>query len=197
MKKIVIASGNTGKINEFRKILHLWPVTLIPQSTYNVLDIEETGLSFIENALLKARHCSTYTTHPVLADDSGLCIDKLSSRPGIYSSRYGGIKGDNQKNIIKILDELQLINGPFHAHFYCALVLLRGAKDQEPLIATGTLRGEITQKALGQNGLGYDPIFYLPKHNKTLAQLDSIIKNKISHRARALSMLRHMIIKAH
>ena len=195
-KKIVLASNNQGKINEFSMLLKYWNIKVIPQKTFNVPEIEETGLSFVENALLKARHCTKYTKLPVLADDSGLCVDWLSDKPGIYSARYSGNNTSNIENIQKVLRQLN--NIPFHdrkAYLQCVLVFLKDTEDQTPIIASGRLHGHIAEQQSGGNGFGYDSIFFLKKQGTTLAQLDNSVKNVISHRARAVLSCQQQILR--
>ena len=195
-KKVVIASNNQGKINEFSRLFKSWNTELIPQRTLNFSAIEETGLSFVENALLKARHCAKYTELPVLADDSGLCVNWLLDKPGIYSARYSGENADDKKNIDKLLEQLHQV--PFHdrkAYLKCGLVFLKHAKDQNPIIVTGRFDGHINEHQSGYNGFGYDSIFYLEKYGHTLAQLDNDVKDMISHRARAVLRLQQQILQ--
>lgn len=185
MKKIILATGNAGKIAEFRALL---PSTeCIPQNVLGMSDAEETGLSFIENALIKARHASRLSGEPALADDSGLVVPALNGQPGIYSARFAGINASDAENIERLLAKLRLTpTNNRHAFFYCAIALVTHAEDPTPIIATGTLHGIITEAPVGNKGFGYDPIFYLPSHDCTLAELSSVEKNTISHRAKAL-----------
>ncbi len=187
MKTIVFASSNTGKIKEVSEILSPLGFDIIPQSEFNVPDIEETGATFIENAILKARNCAKYTNLPALSDDSGLCVDALTGAPGIYSARYA--KDESISNIDKLLRELQ----PYEnkgAHFVSILCLMRSQDDPEPVIAKGILKGKITLERRGDKGFGYDPVFYLTQYQKTLAEISAHEKNKISHRALALNALK-------
>ena len=195
--KLVLASNNHGKIDEFSILFKSWNIKLVPQQTFNVPEIEETGLSFVENALLKARHCAKYTQLPVLADDSGLCVDWLTDKPGIYSARYSGkdTKRSNAENIKKVLEQLHRV--PFNnrkANLQCVLVFLKDSKDQNPIIASGRLHGYIAEQQAGDKGFGYDSIFYLKERCNTLAQIDNNIKNMISHRARAVLSFQHQIL---
>jgi len=195
-KQIVLASDNLGKINEFSILFRPWNIEVIPQSKFDVPEIEETGLSFVENALLKARHCAQYTKLPILADDSGLCVDWLFDKPGIYSARYSGKHASNTDNIKKVLAQLDRI--PFHdrkAYLQCVLVFLQDAKDQNPIIASGRLHGHIAEQQSGDNGFGYDAIFDLIQYGHTLAQLDDTVKNMISHRARAVLSFQQQILR--
>ena len=196
LKKIVIASGNMGKIKEFNQLLKLWQIQLISQSDLNVPKVKENGCSFIENALLKARNCANYTSLPVIADDSGLCIPFLSGRPGIRSARYSSNHVNNQQNIIKVLDKMNGVSfSDRKAYFFCAIVFLMNLYDAEPIIVTGKLNGFINDEASGKEGFGYDSIFYLPNYNSTLAELKIETKNMMSHRAMAVLSLQQMLLR--
>ncbi len=185
MKKIILATGNAGKIAELRALLS--PIECVPQGMLGIDDAEETGLSFIENALIKARHASRLSGEPALADDSGLVVPALNGQPGIYSARFAGVNASDAENIEHLLGKLRdAQTADRHAFFYCAITLVTHADDPTPIIATGTLHGAITAARAGDKGFGYDPIFYLPSHQCTLAELSSAEKNTISHRARAL-----------
>lgn len=188
MKQLILATSNKGKINELQALLT--PIQCIPQQNLDISDANETGLSFIENAILKARHACRIGGKPALADDSGLVVLALNGEPGIYSARYAGEEAHDQMNIEKLLEKLK--NTPDHerqAYFYCAMALLEHENDPTPLVATGRLDGKITTRLVGSNGFGYDPIFYVPEYNATLAELGSQVKNEISHRARAIKEL--------
>lgn len=188
--KLVLASGNKGKIKEFSEIFSPLAIEIIPQQELAISDAEETGLSFIENAILKARHAAKLSGLPALADDSGIAVDYLGGAPGIYSARFAGKHGDDQANNEKLLQELK--NVPEHergASFHCVLALLRHAEDPVPLVFHGQWRGTILQQAQGDNGFGYDPLFFVPEHQCSSAELDSAIKNQISHRAKAVQQL--------
>lgn len=190
MTKLVLASNNAGKLKEFRAILDPLGMDLHPQAEFDITDADETGLSFIENAIVKARHASELTGMPALADDSGLCVNALGGAPGIYSARFAGTHGNHQANIELLLDKLSNIaDGQRQAHFICTLALVRHAKDPDPLIAIGKWHGHIAHSQHGDGGFGYDPIFVVASHNCTAAELDSAIKNTISHRAIAIQIL--------
>jgi len=194
--KLVLASGNAGKLAEFAQILaEIQPDwELLPQSRFNLKDSEETGLSFIENALLKARYAARMTGLPALADDSGLCVDALEGAPGIHSARYAGEHGNAAANIAKLLDALRDV--PEHqrsAHFCCALVLLRHPHDPEPLIAEGHWHGHILPAPRGEGGFGYDPVFLDPVYGQSAAELAPVLKHQRSHRGRALQVLRRRL----
>ncbi len=186
--KIILATQSRGKILEFTSLLA--PIQCIPQAQLQISEAAETGLSFLENALIKARHASQSSGYPALADDSGLVIDALQGRPGIYSARFAGAKASDAENMQKVLACMQGIDAAQrHAYFYCALVLVRYPNDPTPLVAVGRLDGVIAQTAQGTQGFGYDPIFFLPEQKKMLAELSAVEKNKISHRAQALQRL--------
>lgn len=186
MREIVLASSNKGKIKEFTEIFAQKNIKIIPQTEFNVPDTEETGLSFIENAILKARNCSKHTGLPAIADDSGLEVFSLKGKPGIYSARYSGKHGDDKANIEKLLKNLDGIVSR-GARFVCSLAYVKHDLDPTPVTALGFLNGGISHEPSGDSGFGYDPIFLLPELNKTLAEIPSDYKNKISHRANALN----------
>jgi XTP/dITP diphosphohydrolase len=191
---LVLASGNTGKLAELRQLLDGGRHALRPQSQHGVADVEETGLTFVENALLKARHAAQVSGLPALADDSGLCVDALGGAPGLYSARYGGIHGDAARNIERLLRELEGVDDPARgARFHCVLVVLRHAEDPQPIIAEGSWAGRILRAPRGAGGFGYDPVFLDPENGLTAAELEPAIKNAISHRGRALAALRQRL----
>lgn len=197
-QKIVLASGNKGKLAELQNALNDFDVELIPQGEFNVSDADETGLSFIENAILKARHASEATGLPSLADDSGLEVDALNGEPGIYSARYcslepietSGTDKDNNNNL-KLLRELNGVQSDKRtARFHCVLAFVRHAKDPNPIICQGAWEGRIQNSLDGEGGFGYDPLFFVESENKTAAQLSKEEKNKISHRGQAIQQLK-------
>jgi XTP/dITP diphosphohydrolase len=190
MSKIVLASNNPGKAREIGQLLSGLNMQIVPQSDFNVDEAEETGLTFIENAILKARNAARYTGLPAIADDSGLEVDALRGAPGIYSARFAGANASDQDNVDKLLAELaSLSNAPRTARFQCLMVYLRHADDPTPLICQGTWEGEITTEARGENGFGYDPVFFVPGEGCTAAELDAQRKNSLSHRGQALRCL--------
>lgn len=192
MKELIIASSNVGKIKELSALLA--PIQCIAQTSFGVNDAEEYGLSFIENALIKARHASLMTQKPALADDSGLVVPALNGEPGIYSARFAGVPSNDANNINCLLNKMKdLPLNQRQAYFYCAIALLQHAKDPTPIIATGLFHGCIATEPSGEGGFGYDPIFYIEDYQCTAAQLPSEIKNKISHRAQALKQLRALL----
>lgn len=192
MKEIILATSNKGKIKELSELLS--PIHCIVQTALGISNAEENGLSFIENALIKARHASLCAGKPALADDSGLVIPALNGEPGIYSARYAGIDASDQDNINRLLKNMAHLQGTQReGYFYCAIALVEHAKDPTPIIATGLFKGFICEAPSGENGFGYDPIFYVAEYECTAAQLPATIKNSISHRAKALSQLRLLI----
>jgi len=192
--RLVLASGNAGKLAELRALLADDGIELVAQSELGVDDIEETGLTFVENALLKARHAARITGLPALADDSGLCVDALGGAPGLYSARYAGAQGDAQANIAKLLHALADIPDERRdAHFHAVVVLLRHPEDPQPIIAEGRWPGRILHAPRGARGFGYDPVFLDPQHGASAAELDPALKNRISHRGRALAALRRRL----
>jgi len=190
--KLVLASGNAGKLAELRDLLAGSGVELIAQSELGIGDAEETGSTFVENAILKARHAARASGMAALADDSGLCVDALGGAPGLYSARYAGVHGDNAANNVKLLRELDGVpDAQRAAHFTCVLALLRRADDPDPIIATGRWPGRVLHAPRGEHGFGYDPVF-LPDDGGGLgsAELEPALKNRISHRGQALAMLK-------
>ena len=191
---LVLASGNAGKLVELRELLGDSGLTLHAQSDFGVGDAEETGTTFIENALLKARHAARKTRRAALGDDSGLCVEALGGAPGLYSARYGGVHGDADRNIARLLEEMRGIpRARRGASFYCVLVLLRGADDPHPLIAEGEWRGTILEAPRGTRGFGYDPVFFDPENACSAAELEPTVKSLVSHRGRALAALKQRL----
>ena len=187
-RQVVLASGNAGKLAELDRILSPLGVELLSQAQFNVVEAEETGLTFVENAILKARAACAQTGLPAIADDSGLEVDALRGAPGIHSARYSG-DGDTGNNLKLLAALADVPPGERTARFQCALVYLRHAKDPTPLICSGSWDGEILLEARGNEGFGYDPLFYVPEYRCSAAELDAGIKNRVSHRARACSLL--------
>lgn len=194
MKSIILATSNKGKIKELSQLLD--PLQCIAMDQMNVNSTIETGISFIENALIKARHASFATSQAALADDSGLVVPALNGEPGIISARYAGVNANAEDNIQLLLKNLSSFEAEQrNAYFYCALALVRHVYDPAPLIATGIWHGRIHSVMDGNNGFGYDPIFYLDSFQCTAAQLPATIKNTHSHRAQALNMLRKQLFE--
>ena len=189
-RTIVLASSNPGKLREFNQLLGGLHFEVVPQSRFNVIDAEETGLTFVENAILKARHAAQHTNLPALADDSGLEVDALQGAPGIYSARYSGQGASDTDNLKKLLEQLKDVPEQNRgARFQCVLVYLRHALDPTPLICQGTWEGRILLEAHGSSGFGYDPLFFVPTHSLSAAELSPDIKNSLSHRGQALRQL--------
>ena len=190
MKRLVLATSNRGKLAEIQPLLAGGNFSLVAQSELGVGDAVEDGASFIENALLKARHACAATGLPALADDSGLLVDALGGAPGLLSARYAGAHGDADANIRKLLGELgQVPEALRGAHFHCAIVLLRHTRDPQPLIAEGSWHGQILFAPRGDRGFGYDPVFFDPLLRATAAELPAETKNRVSHRGQALREL--------
>ena len=189
-KHIVLASSNPGKVREINQMLGGLHLSVVPQSDFKVIDAEETGLTFIENALLKARNATRHTGLPAIADDSGIEVDYLNGAPGIYSARYAGKNASDEQNLRKLLDDLVGIpEAERTARFQCLMVYLRHEFDPTPIICQGTWEGRILLELRGANGFGYDPIFFVPTHNCSSAELPPEVKNKLSHRGQALRLL--------
>jgi XTP/dITP diphosphohydrolase len=185
--KIVLATENPGKLKEIQEFLADFQATLIPQSAFNVPSVEETGLSFVENALLKARHAAKHSDLPSLADDSGLAVDALGGAPGIYSARYAGPGAGADANIKKLLKAINSLEGEDRkARFYCSIAFVRHYNDPIPIICQAQWEGRILTEPTGKKGFGYDPIFFIPNLNCTAAELEPEQKNSLSHRAKAL-----------
>ena len=190
MQDIVLASSTPGKVREINQVLAGLNVIVRPQAEFNVIDAEETGLTFVENAILKARNAAQHTGLPAIADDSGLEVDALAGAPGIYSARYAGVGATDLENLEKLLDALADVPEENRsARFQCLMVYMRHADDPTPLICQGSWEGRILTAARGSNGFGYDPVFYVPTHNCASAELAADIKNSLSHRGQALRQL--------
>ena len=188
MKKVVIASGNAGKLREFAALLASFDFDAVPQSALGVSEAAEPHITFVENALSKARHAAHATGLPALADDSGICAHALGGAPGVRSARYAGEPGNDQRNNEKLIAELKT-HADHRAFYYCALVFVAHADDPHPLIATGEWHGEVIASPRGEGGFGYDPNFFLAEHGCTAAELSADIKNRVSHRGKAMQAL--------
>lgn len=190
MQKLVLASGNRGKLKEFADLLQNRGFAVHAQSEFGLDSADETGLTFVENALIKARHVCQHTGLPALADDSGIEVDALNGAPGIYSARFAGPNASDTDNNTKLLQELASVPDEFRtARYHCVLVLIRHANDPTPLICQGAWEGRLLREPVGDGGFGYDPLFFVPTHRCSAAQLDKAEKNRISHRAIALQTL--------
>lgn len=194
MRRIVLATSNPGKVREFGAVLARFALDIVPQSAFNVPEAEETGLTFVENAILKARNAALYTGLPALADDSGLTVDALGGAPGIYSARYAGFGAGDRANIDKLLAELAGVPTERRtARFVCALALLHHPADPTPLLCQASWEGVILTEPRGTGGFGYDPVFLVPTENRTAAELELSAKNRLSHRGRALTRLARLL----
>ncbi|WP_437613874.1 XTP/dITP diphosphatase [Erwinia sp. V71] len=190
MQKVVLATGNPGKVRELADLLAAFGLDIVAQTELGVESAEETGLTFIENAILKARHAAQITGLPAIADDSGLAVDALGGAPGIYSARYAGEDASDQQNLEKLLAALQDVpDDRRQAQFHCVLVYVRHAADPTPLVFHGSWEGVITRAAAGNGGFGYDPVFSIPELGKTAAELTKDEKRAVSHRGKALTLL--------
>ena len=191
MQKIVLASGNPGKLAEFKALLANTNLEIVAQAQLGIDDAEETATTFVENALLKARHAAARSGLSALADDSGLCVPALHGAPGVYSARYAGAHGDDAANNAKLLSDLSdMPDSQRDAFFICVLVLLRDAGDPTPLIVEGRWHGHVLRQPRGIHGFGYDPLFLPHGQNRSSAELDPALKNRLSHRSQALAQLR-------
>ena len=189
MKRLVLATSNAGKLAEIRRVLETQPFEIVPQSAFDVPDVAETGLSFVENALIKARHASRHASLPAMADDSGLEVASLDGAPGIRSARYAGEDASDAENVAKLLSELDQGERSRDARFVCVIALVRHADDPAPVLCEGHWHGVIAKSPKGENGFGYDPVFFVRELGRTAAELAAEEKNRISHRGRALAQL--------
>ena len=188
--RVVLASGNAGKVREFNQLLAGAHVEVLPQSSFGVPEAEETGLTFVENAILKARNAARHTGLPALADDSGIEVDALNGAPGIYSARYAGAGASDEENLYKLLATLEGVpEAQRVGRFQCVIAYLRHAEDPTPLICQGTWEGRILTAPRGANGFGYDPVFFVPQEGVSSAELPPETKNRLSHRGQALRKL--------
>lgn len=195
-QKIVLASGNAKKVAELQSLLSEFTFTVIPQTQLGVSDAIETGTTFVENAIIKARHAAALTNLPAIADDSGISVVALDGSPGVYSARFAGEHATDQENLELLLNKLDGVPSERRqATFWCVLVYLRHAHDPTPLICSGAWSGEITTSAHGAQGFGYDPIFWVPEAGKTAAELTATEKNRLSHRGKALRQLQVLLLE--
>jgi XTP/dITP diphosphohydrolase len=189
-KRVVLASANKGKLREINQLLEGLHIVAVPQTQLGVTDVEETGLTFVENAIIKARHAAQLTGLPAIADDSGIEVDALQGEPGIYSARYSGVGATDADNLELLLEKLRDVpEAQRSARFQCLMVYMRHGKDPTPIICQGTWEGRILFEPVGENGFGYDPVFYVPDESCSAAQLSSDVKNRLSHRGQALRKL--------
>ncbi|CAN5179171.1 RdgB/HAM1 family non-canonical purine NTP pyrophosphatase [soil metagenome] len=197
MRELVLASSNRGKLAELAPLLADAGFALRTQGEFGVTDAVEDGLSFVENAIIKARHASAATGLPAVGDDSGILVDALGGAPGLYSARFAGSHGDSAANVEKLLGALRDVRGQTRsARFHCALVLVRNANDARPLIAEGTWEGLVLEAPRGNGGFGYDPVFFDPVLGQGAAELPEALKNQVSHRGQAIARLRTLLASA-
>lgn len=190
MQRIVIASGNAGKLREFQQLLASSGFDVVPQSDFQVSNADETGTTFVENAIIKARHACLHTGLPAIADDSGIEVDALNGRPGVYSARYAGEHANDATNNQKLLEELKDVPTEKRtARYHAVLAFMRHADDPTPILCHGTWEGIILTEPRGDNGFGYDPLFFVPTHQCASAELEKAEKNRISHRGKAMQEL--------
>jgi XTP/dITP diphosphohydrolase len=189
-ERIVLASNNKGKVREINQLLAEQHIEVMPQADFGIPEADETGLSFVENAILKARNAASHSGLPAISDDSGIEVDALNGAPGIYSARYAGVGASDQDNLLKLLAALENVPEEERtARYQCVLVYMRHAEDPSPIICQSAWEGRILTESRGENGFGYDPIFYVPTHDCTSAELSPEVKNALSHRGKALRML--------
>ena len=189
-KRIVLASNNVGKVREINQLLENSGIEVLPQAQFDIEDAVEDGLTFVENAIIKARHAAKLSGLPAIADDSGIEVDALNGAPGIYSARFAGEGSSDEENLRKLLDEMRDVpEAQRSARFQCLMVYMRHAEDPTPIICQGTWEGRILTAPQGENGFGYDPVFFVPEQNCSSAELDAATKNSLSHRGKALQQL--------
>ncbi|MCK5335824.1 MAG: RdgB/HAM1 family non-canonical purine NTP pyrophosphatase [Gammaproteobacteria bacterium] len=197
MDKIVLASNNAGKVREINELLKTFDINVVPQGDYDVDSVEETGLTFVENAIIKARYAALKTGLPAIADDSGIEVDALKGAPGIYSARFSGEGASDKENNKKLLEDLKDVpEAERTARYQCVMVFMRHAADPTPIIASGSWEGTILESPKGSGGFGYDPLFYVATHQCSAAELSAELKNKLSHRSKALISLLHKLQEA-
>mgnify|MGYP003956356813 FL=1 len=189
-EKIVLASGNLNKVKEINALLSNTSYEIIPQSEFNVIEADETGATFLENALIKARNAAQHTKYPVIADDSGIEVDALDGKPGVFSSRYAGQNASDKDNLNKLIKNIKRLDPKdCHARFICSMVFLENLNEEDPIVVEGVWEGYVVVNPCGKNGFGYDPIFYIPSLGCTSAELSDNKKNELSHRGQALRLL--------
>ncbi|MBB71099.1 MAG: non-canonical purine NTP pyrophosphatase, RdgB/HAM1 family [Legionellales bacterium] len=192
MKQCVLATNNPGKLKEMNELLVDFDYQAIPQSEFSIVEVAETGLTFVENAIIKARHGCRETGLPAIADDSGIAVDVLNGAPGIFSARYSGENASDEANLAKLLQNTADVDKPT-ARYHCVIVFMQHEDDPTPIICHGTWEGYLLKESVGDGGFGYDPIFFVPEENCTAAQLSAERKNQLSHRGQALRQLAEML----
>ena len=198
MHKIILATGNLNKVREISASLKGSSIEIMPQSMFNVPDADETGTTFVENAIIKARNCSAHTGEAAMADDSGIEVDALGGAPGVHSARYSGEHANDEKNTALLLRNMENVpDGRRTARYWCVMVYMRSASDPTPIICLASWEGVIIREKRGTNGFGYDPVFLIPELGKTAAEVSLEVKNSMSHRAKAIKMMTERLREMH
>ena len=198
MHKIILATGNLNKVREISASLKGSSIEIMPQSMFNVPDADETGTTFVENAIIKARNCSAHTGEAAMADDSGIEVDALGGAPGVHSARYSGEHANDEKNTALLLRNMENVpDGRRTARYWCVMVYMRSASDPTPIICLASWEGVIIREMRGTNGFGYDPVFLIPELGKTAAEVSLEVKNSMSHRAKAIKMMTERLREIH
>ena len=198
MHKIILATGNLNKVREISASLQGSNIEIMPQSMFNVPDADETGTTFVENAIIKARNCSAHTGEAAMADDSGIEVDALGGAPGVHSARYSGEHANDEKNTALLLRNMENVpDGRRTARYWCVMVYMRSASDPTPIICQASWEGIIIREKRGTNGFGYDPVFLIPELGKTAAEVSLEVKNSMSHRAKAIKMMTERLREMH
>ena len=198
MHKIILATGNLNKVREISASLKGSSIEIMPQSMFNVPDADETGTTFVENAIIKARNCAAHTGEAAMADDSGIEVDALGGAPGVHSARYSGEHANDEKNTALLLRNMENVpDGRRTASYWCVMVYMRSASDPTPIICLASWEGVIIREKRGTNGFGYDPVFLIPELGKTAAEVSLEVKNSMSHRAKAIKMMTERLREIH
>lgn len=198
MHKIILATGNLNKVREISASLQGSNIEIMPQSMFNVPDADETGTTFVENAIIKARNCAAHTGEAAMADDSGIEVDALGGAPGVHSARYSGEHANDDKNTALLLRNMEDVpDGKRTARYWCVMVYMRSASDPTPIICQASWEGIIIREKRGTNGFGYDPVFLIPELGKTAAEVSLEVKNSMSHRAKAIRMMTEKLREIH
>ena len=198
MHRIILATGNLNKVREISASLEGSSIEIMPQSMFNVPDADETGTTFVENAIVKARNCAAHTGEAAMADDSGIGVDALGGAPGVHSARYSGEHANDEKNTALLLRNMEDVpDGKRTARYWCVMVYMRSASDPTPIICQASWEGIIIREKRGTNGFGYDPVFLIPELGKTAAEVSLEVKNSMSHRAKAIKMMTERLREMH